>query len=200
MRQIEQAVRQLVQERTIYLLDGQSALVGYGSLLFRPSLERTLGRTYTGPFLACEIRGWRRTWDAALANHSFYADSKDGKVVPDEILYLNACKDPMTVMNGVVFIVNAEELAAYDKRESVYDRVDIGSDINLVIEGGSVYMYVCRPEHRRKNVNSPAKAAVRATYLRMVRDGLCQLGEEFRRVYEASTDEVPAHLVIEDRT
>src|SRR6266704_6564995 len=77
----------------IELKAGETALVGYGSLLSIPSLERTLGRTYTGPFLRCVVRGWRRTWDAAMPNERFYTEGADGRMTPEAILYLNVRRD-----------------------------------------------------------------------------------------------------------
>lgn len=184
----------------IRLLPGQTALVGYGSLLSRPSLERTLRRTYTGPFLQTAIRGWRRTWDAAMPNKTFYTETPDGPMTPEAILYLNVRRDPSANMNGVIFVVEPEELAAYDRRESIYDRVDVTIDLDVKLETGAAYMYVCRPEYCLSDPRSPEKAAVRLTYLRIVEDGLSKLDDAFRNQYKDSTDEAPAHLVIEDRS
>src|SRR5215471_12648882 len=134
-------------QQGIQLQPGETALVGYGSLLSLPSLERTLGRAYTGPFLRCVVRGWRRTWDAAMPNKTFYTETAGGRMTPEAILYLNVRRDPASEINGVVFVVNQEELAAYDRRESIYDRVDVSADIDVKVDGGSAYMYVCRPEY-----------------------------------------------------
>lgn len=183
----------------IRLMAGQIALVGYGSLLSRLSLERTLGRTYTGPFLQCTVRGWRRTWDAAMPNRKFYTEGPEGRTTPRAILYLNVTRDPSTNINGVIFVVDHEELAAYDQRESIYDRVDVTADLDVNVEGGPIYMYVCRPEHRVANAISPADAAVRATYLQIIEQGLSDFDQEFRQHYEKSTDIPPANLIVEDR-
>src|SRR5262245_34524139 len=100
------------RERVIRLGQGEAALFGYGSLLSIPSLESTLGRKYTGPFVPSRLAGWRRQWDAALPNTSFYTDTPQGRLYPDWILYLNVRREPGSVMNGMVFIVNPAELAA----------------------------------------------------------------------------------------
>lgn len=187
------------RESVFRLMKGQIALVGYGSLMSRSSLERTLGRTYTGPFLQCTVRGWRRTWDAAVPNRKFYAERVEGRITPRAILYLNVTRDPPTTINGVIFVVNQEELAAYDQRESIYERVDVRADLDVEVEGGPIYMYVCRPVFRLPHSRSPADAAVRVTYLRLIEEGLAELDQEFRQQYEESTDIPPAHLIIEDR-
>ncbi len=187
-------------QQGIQLQPGETALVGYGSLLSLPSLERTLGRTYTGPFLRCVVRGWRRTWDAAMPNKTFYTETAHGRMTPEAILYLNVRRDPASSINGVVFVVNPEELAAYDRRESIYDRVDVTGELDVKVEGGTAYLYQCRPESIMTDVKSPAKAAVRASYLKIVEHGLANLDEEFRKRYFDSTDAAPAHLIIDDRT
>src|SRR6185503_11567458 len=121
-----------MDEPVIRLSPHRTALVGYGSLLSLTSLERTLGRAYTGPFLTCAVRGWRRTWDAAMPNDvpdkSFYEDRPQGRMTPEFILYLNVRRDPSTNVNGVVFVVDPDELVEYDRRESIYDRVDVTCD------------------------------------------------------------------------
>lgn len=186
-------------QQAIQLQPAETALVGYGSLLSLRSLERTLGRTYTGPFLRCVVYGWRRTWDAAMPNKAFYTETPHGRMMPEAILYLNVRRDAGSSINGVVFAVNQEELAAYDRRESIYDRVDVTGDLDVKVEGGAAYLYVCRPEYILTDVKSPAKAAVRASYLKIVEHGLENLDEEFRKRYLDSTDVTPAHLVIDDR-
>lgn len=187
------------RESVLRLINGQTALVGYGSLLSRASLERTLGRTYTGPFLPCTVRGWRRTWDAAVPNRKFYAEGVQGRIMPRSILYLNVRRDPSTAINGVIFVVNQEELAAYDERESIYERVDVRADLDVEVEGGPIYMYVCRPAFCLAHSLSPADAAVRVTYLQLIEEGLLDFDADFRHQYEKSTDNPPAHLIIEDR-
>jgi len=150
--------------------------------------------------LRCMVRGWRRTWDAAMPNQTFYAETEDGRMTPEAILYLNVRRDAGSSINGMVFVVNQDELAAYDRRESIYDRADVTADLDVKVEGGAAYLYVCRPEYVMTDMKSPAKTAVRASYLRIVENGLSNLDEDFRKCYLDSTDAAPAHLVINDRT
>jgi len=184
----------------VHLNAGQSALFGYGSLLSMPSLERTLGRTYVGPFLRCALPGWRRTWDAAMPNSTFYAETADGKVYPERILYLNIRPDPQTQLSGVLFVVDPEDLANFDKREWIYRREEISDLLNGVVEGGPAYVYVCKSEHCLTAVGSPRQAAVRASYVQIVENGLSSHGNDFRSAYEQSSDPVPQRLVIQDRS
>ena len=183
----------------IRLASGESAICGYGSLLSMQSLERTLGRSYNGPFLQCNIKGWRRTWDAAMPNQKFYAETDQGRLYPETILYLNVQRDPAVRLNGILFVVDSEELARYDEREWIYERVAITDQLDLEITGGSAYVYVCRPEYCKDTVESTREGAIRRTYIEIVENGLTNLGTEFRAAYRRSTDPVPQNLVIADK-
>ena len=185
----------------IRLNQGESALFGYGSLISRPSLEATLGRPYDGPYVACAIRGWRRTWNAAMPNATFsYSEPGVGIVYPKFILYLNVMRDAGRLLNGMLFVVDAPALAAFDRRESIYDRVAVSDALEGVrVEGGEAYVYVARPHSTMTGVTRPADAAIRASYLRILDDGFAQHGAEFRTAYDASSDAPPAGLVIDDQ-
>jgi cation transport regulator ChaC len=183
------------------LVSGEHALFGYGSLLSIESLERTLGRKYTGPFAVTGLSGWRRTWDVAMPDRRFRYQESDGEwVVPDRTLYLNIRPVEGSSINGVVFVVRDEELEAYDKREWIYDRVAVNDQLeDLRVEGGMAWAYVAKPEYLLEPPDSPRLGAVRQTYLDFLADGHRRLGAEFERRYYASTDAVPRHLVIDDK-
>src|SRR5215216_7225928 len=74
---------------TLRLSADQTAVVGYGSLISRPSIARTLGHPYDGFFSPCHIAGWRRTWDIGMPNRAYYSDSGAERTYPEKILYLN---------------------------------------------------------------------------------------------------------------
>lgn len=184
---------------TLRLDDGETAVVGYGSLFSRPSIEQTLGRKYDGPFVIAHLAGWRRTWDVAMPNGAFYYDDPAGRVYPEQVVYLNVRRDPGTLMNCVVFVVRQDELDAMDDREWIYDRTRITGDLrDLVVEGGEAVMYVGRPERIVSRPASARQAAIRATYLRLLESALGSLPEEIRAEYARSTDEPPRALVVDD--
>jgi cation transport regulator ChaC len=184
----------------VRLSPGQTALFGYGSLLSIRSLEVTLKRKYEGPYITCGLRGWRRTWDIAMPNRTFYSETESGRMYPQSIVYLNVRRDPATLLNGVIFVVDSAELANFDERESVYERVEITSELeNVRVEGGPGYIYVGQPRYRIENVPRTEIAAIRATYLQILEDGFAAHRPEFRAVYDQSSDPVPRHLVIDDR-
>lgn len=184
----------------VHIGPGEAGILGYGSLLSVASLERTLKRKYEGPFVACALPHWRRTWDVRQPNRAFYCETVEGRMYPENILYLNVTRDADTILNGVLVVVTAEQLAALDEREWMYDRVAVTEELrDIRITGGDAYLYASKPEFVVHGVESPRIAAVRATYLDIVETGLAGLGPSFRAVYERSTEPVPGHLVIQDR-
>ena len=186
-------------EPTIRLGRDESAIVGYGSLLSVKSLERTLKRAYDGPFVPCAVEGWRRSWNIAMPNRAFFYIESGEKIYPEKIVYLNVRPQVGSVMNGVLFVVGRDELEAMHEREWIYDHPPINDQLRGVgIEGGDALIYVAKPEYLVQNVSSPRQAAVRASYLKILEDGLTQRDSRFRQDYEATTDPVPRQLVIDD--
>jgi hypothetical protein len=184
---------------TINLKDGQTAVVGYGSLLSRPSVSRTLAREYDGPFVACHLEGWHRSWDASMPNQAFYFAEGDHRNYPERILYLNIRPQPETLLNVVVFVTERSELEAMHGREWIYEPTVITSSLRgLRVEGGDAIAYVCRHEHVVRGASGPLEAAVRRSYLRIVETALASVGEEFRDEYRRTTDVAPEHLLIDD--
>jgi len=187
--------------KVIRLGDGEFAVFGYGSLFSIESLERTLGRRYTGPFVVCRLEGWRRGWDAVVPNRQdLFLERPAGRVYPRNILYLNVRRAPDSRLNGVLFVLNAQELEAFDRREWVYDREDITEELSgAVVAGSRAFVYVAKPEYCLKEAGSVEEAAVRATYLGILEAGFRDLGQGFRAEYDATTDPVPQNLLIADR-
>ncbi|SRR5205814_10677584 len=177
-----------------------TALFAYGSLFCRGSLEQTLGRPYPLPLVVCRLRGWRRVWDVAMPNRTFFSDTSTGRLYPAGILYLNIDRRAASWVNGVLIVAGAAELELLDRREWIYARQDVTNDVDGVsVSGRRVFAYVGKPEHRVSTGTSPAEVAVRASYLEIVEAGLVQLGTGFRADYVRTTDPVPAGLVIKDR-
>jgi hypothetical protein len=160
-------------------------------------MEKTLGKLYRKPLAICGVTGWRRTWDVFLPNAGKYLD--DHGVAPENIIYLNVRPAPGTSVNGVLYVVPAGAMTDFDAREWVYNRIDATELLNGVqVRGGHAWMYVGKPEFLVRNPQRP-DFAVRQTYIDVVEEGLADLGQEFRAEYQASTDAVPSHLVIQDR-
>jgi len=181
------------------MTDSQIAIFAYGSLCSVESMEESLGRRYDGPYVVCAIDGWRRGWDVAVPNTTFYADTPDGRLTPGRILYLNVRRQPRSTVVGALFVVEHSDLEAFDRRESEYERIDVSGDLRGVrLATGRAVTYVARPRHVVSHVDSPRDAAVRATYLRVLERAYRDLGAGFRARFDETTDPVPRDLVIED--
>lgn len=189
-----------VKEDVVHLKEREVGIFGFGSLLSVSSLERTLGEPYQNPTLTCTITGWRRRWNITEPNEAVYAIGATGRYYPDRILFLNIEPRPNQVLNGLLAFIDKSNLPALDRRENVYDRIDITQHINEYrFEGGSVYTYEGKKSHVDEQIISPREAAVQKSYLDTIEQALQKLGRSFRKQYEASTDEPPRRLVIRDR-
>jgi hypothetical protein len=185
---------------TFTLPAGMAGLFGYGSLLLRSSMERTLGRPYPEAPVVAAVRGWRRTWDSIYPNQRFYFEPSAGeRCYPAHVIYLNIRRDPAVTLNGLIYVVGPDDLSRFDEREAVYDRVRIDEDlVEPTVIGGPVYAYVGKAGFLLDRAVPPAQAAVRASYLAIVEEGLRDLGPAFREQYERSTDQPPAGGVVDD--
>ena len=175
------------------LKEGEAALFGYGSLLLKSSMERTLQRRYDRDRYTCHVRGWKRTWDSLYPNERYYyLDEAGEKVYPENILYLNISRSEGG-LNGVLYVINDTDLAEFDKREAVYDRVDVRNQVtDIEVIGGAVWAYVGKPPYVLTVAASASEAAIRKTYIAIVENGLAELGPVFKTEYRLSTDPPPA--------
>lgn len=179
---------------------GEAVLFGYGSLLLKSSMERTLGRPYEGTPGICHVRGWRRTWDSLYPNQRYYYLDMGGRTVhPKNILYLNITRAADT-MNGLLYVIREEDLVGFDKREAVYDRLDIREQIlDVEVSGGPAWAYVGKAPYLLTEHVSAREAAIRKGYIEIVESGLKELGVEFTAVYRSSTDAAPEENIVDDR-
>ena len=179
--------------------DETIGVFGYGSLLLQRSMEATLGRPYAGPRYSCRLRGWRRRWTSLYPNETyFYRQLNGARCYPRHILYLNV--EPADgILNGVVYLLNKSDLPGLDEREAVYKREVVnveGFDADL--RSLTVYTYVGIPPYILKGTPVVEEAAIRSSYLRIVDEGLNELGPDFRQEYLRSTDPAP-NVVIDDQ-
>lgn len=177
----------------------QTAVIGYGSLMSRASLSKTLQRPYGGVFAHCHVVGWRRSWDVSMPNEAFYYRDHGTTVYPERIVYLNVRPSPGELMNGVLFVLDEGELETMHGREWIYEPVVVTDHVRgLTVEGGDAIMYVGRPEHRVRAAGPRKATAIRASYLRILEEALAGVAATFREEFRATSEPVPAHLVIED--
>ncbi len=154
---------------------------GYGSLVageFIPSRER-----HAQGFVA-DLRGMRRGWGVAMDNrvdlpgYKCYLD-RDGGRPAVSVCFLDIDLDDSSgaCVNGVCLPVGTAELAALDRRERNYDRIDV-SDRLPGARGARVWTYRGSAEGRARFDDGvrAGTAVIDAGYLAAVRAGFAGLG------------------------
>ncbi len=97
-------------------------LVGYGTLLSRPSLASTVGPGAEGKeLIPVIVQGFRRLFNLRPGH---YEPSYHLTHEPAELGALNVQKVEGARFNGLAFSVSDGELAALDKRERYYSRIE----------------------------------------------------------------------------
>jgi hypothetical protein len=183
----------------LQLKAGEHALVGYGSLLSVASMERTLGRTYDGPWHLCLLKGWRRGWDVQMPRHPWKYRQGGEIIVPSRVLYLNVREQADAHINVAIFVVSDHELSQFDQREWIYSRRRVNDDLDGVrVTGGDAWTYVALDEFLWRRQSHPPEAIIRRSYLDILAKAHAELGPDFTKEYEETTDAVPPHLVVDD--
>jgi hypothetical protein len=162
---------------------------GYGSLtLYGLTAERA-------PPRAVRLRDHRRTWNVAMDNtldlpgYKHYL-SDDGATRPEAfVTFLNVLAAPGWAVNGVLLEVDDEQLAALDRRERNYERVEVGELLDEPLDG-RVWCYRGSPAARERFELGLARgtALVDARYRDAVREGFALLGAGALAEFDASTD------------
>jgi len=125
----------------------QDYVFGYGSLL-NPRSRAAEGS-------ACGLMGFRRTWDVAMDNtrtipgYKYYLDAVSGDRPAVFVTFLNLRPSPGEVVSGVAFPVDSDRLAALDRRERNYTRIDMTDN---VASGptGRIWTYLGSQEGRER--------------------------------------------------
>jgi hypothetical protein len=202
----------------LHLHDGQVALFGYGSLLSKTSMEKTLGQSYEERCIPCKIPGWRRTFDVAMPNPSEIGFAgkwkenqklmqagihEESEFIPEKITYCNVRQSTRDAVNGMLYVVTNEQLKGFDKREWPYNRVDITEPLReqgVNVIDGHAYMYVGKEDFVIKDLSTVPleEVGLRQSYLDMIKDGLDQLGNKFVQDFIKTTDNVPSNLLFYD--
>ena len=158
---------------------------GYGSLA-ADLLER--GQVAT-------LRGWRRVWGVAADNehaipgYKRYLLRTDGSAPRVFVAFLDLVEAPDCEVNGLVAAVDPERLAALDRRERNYERVDVTAAIDVPPEG-RVWTYVGSEEGRARLETGvrEGRAVVARDYLNAAQEAFRALGAEHYRRFLSSSD------------
>jgi cation transport regulator ChaC len=184
-------------------LAGTSGLTGTSDLAVAPaqhvfgygSLTRCAEDAQTAPLRMSRLNGYRRTWNVAMDNtvdvpgYKHYL-SDDGRSRPRAfVTFLNVVAAPATAVNGVLLPVDDERLAALDRRERNYERIEVGELLDTPV-AGRVWCYVASAEARERFELGMTRgtALVDAHYRDAVREGFALLGAAALAEFDASTD------------
>jgi cation transport regulator ChaC len=174
---------------------------GYGSLVSSESMARTIGRVvepHEG-WLAAHLHGFGRRWNYGSKRQRADWHAPHGFVESGVVVCLGIEAAAGERCNGVVVRVSDEELAALDRRESDYERTDV-SDLVAIERGavdGRVVTYVPRPSaiERYLTARLERRAAVRRSYVDLVRDAFHRLGEHHLDEYTRATPDPDVPIV-----
>ncbi|HRB70825.1 MAG TPA: hypothetical protein PK776_03165 [Flavobacterium sp.] len=189
--------------KEIKLEQDEVAIIGYGSLASTKSMEKSLGREYTGVFEVTRLKGWKRLWNVFMPNEKeykkFYYLEKDSMVFPKRIIYLNIEKDPKSFLNCCLFVIKKEDLLKFDQREWIYSREDVSNDLeNIKIVGGTAYAYVALDQFIVKKSMSKNNAAIRKTYLDFLDAAFQDRGEDYKKEFYQTTIPFADSIVVQD--
>ena len=186
------------KKEKLFIPDGKVALIGYGSLMSKASMERTLGHVYNDKFLPVHITGFERIWNFALPNNGahgpnlaslFYYVMAGDTIFPRSIVSLNIQENHSKSMNACVFIVDTLALKMFDTREFGYTRIKLNNRIKeFEMVNGDIYAYQALPDFTIKTTDNPKDNVISKGYVKVVEeDGLLALGQQFRDDYYGST-------------
>lgn len=152
---------------------------GYGSLILRQSIARTIVRLPAQEELvAARLTGYDRVWDYTARIH---AEALDKEV---DAVYLNLRARTTAQVNGVVFGVSEEELAKLAARERYYTMVEVTASIEPRFEG-RVVTFVCTDPRHLAAVGE--EAWVMQGYLDTVQEGCAAMGSLFAAEFARTT-------------
>ena len=170
---------------------------GYGSLVAPASLARTIGRTVRLGDDAFEaaLAGYGRRWNYGTMVEGESID-EPGRTWTVVALGLEASSSES--VNGLIARVDEGDLAALDRRERNYDRVDVTDLITVVGHAvSSVVTYVPRPDpvERFEAARAAGSAAISKRYWDLVDGAFAALGTSQRDRYHATTPDAGIPVV-----
>lgn len=180
--------------------DGHVGMFGYGSLMSKKLIETgLLDKAYDGPYLPAHLKGYKRSWTFAWPTDIplYNVDSTYSKdyilvegdtIFPKYLNFLNIQEDANTVINGVLYIVPAEDLPAYDIWEMGYERFEVTDLIQgYTIAGGPIFAYKALPEFTMEPTIDISQHVVELAYWKILEDAFAFWGKDFQAEYEKTT-------------
>ena len=166
-------------------LTGTVLVVGYGTLLSRASVARTVGpevaeRTFT-PVV---VPGFKRLFNLRPQHYEpSFRLSRD----PVEVAAANVQRSPGSAFNGLAFGVSRDELSALDERERYYGRIQVtiqsfsdmrplGSAFVYSAESGSPWVF-----------SEDLQLRPRWEDVLLARSGAYRVGDAFGEMFDQTT-------------
>jgi cation transport regulator ChaC len=175
----------------------ETYVFGYGSLLDRQALATAqIGH----------LTGYRRTWNVAMDNsvdlpgYKIYVDPQDGSRPKVFVTFLNIVPTPGSRVNGMLFPISTEELAALDIRERNYERIDVTDSVEEPVSD-RVWAYVGLDEAvaRYERGAREKRAVIRRRYYDAVLANCAAAGGQAQKEFDQSTDPPTCPIVDLDR-
>ena len=162
-------------------IDQQCVYVfGYGSLIDPKSASHTSSQPITREQMKTVwLQGYRRAWSV----HAEARIDEHNETSTHPIAFLNIEPDIARRCNGVLLKIPPTDLPRFDRRERVYERVNVTDQISPTPDA-TVYAYVGRSPY----TNLPPETKVAAGYENLVRNAAKQWGDSFLEAYEATTE------------
>ncbi|HEY5815388.1 MAG TPA: gamma-glutamylcyclotransferase family protein [Solirubrobacterales bacterium] len=148
--------------------------------------------------LSGNLRGYRRTWGAAMNNWEggegvkHWLDRETGERPHIRVAYLDLREQEGASVNGVAIPVDPERLAAFDAREINYERVDVSAAFEGPVSG-RVFAYVGLDAARERCRLGRADGDIYVSreYAAGVRLAFERLGADALAEFERTTDPLP---------
>lgn len=189
------------RDPVVRLADDEVAVIGYGSLINKESMEKTLGRSLgEGKMYDIEVDGYRRTQNIRMRNESFYEELPNGaRHYPEYIAYYNVEPAKGERMTATMFVIKRSELDGFHQREWIYSPTDVGNQVlgarvvknSLEGKPGEAYIYVGKQEHMFDPRN-PGDTRFRASYDDIVNSAVAKKDPGYQKAFrETTSDERP---------
>lgn len=160
-------------------------ILGYGTLLYRPSLGDSIGaseatRRRVRPVI---VRGWKRLFNLRPDHYEPSSILSSGAV---EAAAMNVEPDERSSMNAVCIEVTSEELLALDRRERYYDRRRVqGVDYRDAEPVEAILYYA--PRGDRRLCHDPGLLLPLWRDLVWGIEGCRDIDQEFAEIFKATT-------------
>ena len=173
-------------------------VIGYGTLLYRASLERTVGRAEGGvrELLPVLVHGFRRLFNMR-PDHYAASDLWGRPGVENGAMNVEPAAG--VSLNAVAFRVEPEELERLDERESAYDRLLVEAcDFETGVPLGRGHIYSSKPDPRWIECD-PGKLLPLWRDVVWARAGAYAIGRRFGEAFDNTTYLADGETLVADR-